>query len=66
MFAHFFRSISCKDKCKHFFRQVFCCLCCRKKKVEEDHVSRRESVMSKKKSLTPTSVPPVVGNLILS
>ncbi|KRT85395.1 hypothetical protein AMK59_143, partial [Oryctes borbonicus] len=56
------KSANCKNKCKNFLRCIFCCSCCRKKKIE-DQFSRRESTMSKKKSLTPTTVPPVVRSI---
>ncbi|KAL1517606.1 hypothetical protein ABEB36_001347 [Hypothenemus hampei] len=46
-----------KQGCKDFFRKIFCC-CCRKKEEPLPAAPRKESmVSSKKKSLTPTSVP---------
>ncbi|XP_044268962.1 protein stum-like [Tribolium madens] len=48
-----------KSRCSGFFRKMFCLDKCRKKtppKIEETQESRRASMMSKKKSLTP-SVP---------
>ncbi|XP_064211041.1 protein stum [Tribolium castaneum] len=48
-----------KSRCSGFFRRMFCLDKCRKKtppKIEETQESRRASMMSKKKSLTP-SVP---------
>nr|XP_022918325.1 protein stum [Onthophagus taurus]XP_022918326.1 protein stum [Onthophagus taurus] len=52
-------NISCKKKCKNAFKSIFCCgLCCNKKKFDDDQAFRRESMISKKKSLTPQALPP--------
>jgi hypothetical protein len=52
-----FRSRCSKMCCKGVLRRMFCLDKCRKKpKIEEIQDSRRASMMSKKKSLTP-SVP---------
>ncbi|XP_017784920.1 PREDICTED: protein stum-like isoform X2 [Nicrophorus vespilloides] len=53
--------ITRRDKCKNFFRAVFCCCgctCCKRASKVEDDASRRASMLSKKKSLTPTVLPP--------
>lgn len=50
--------------CRNFLRRAFCVNRCCKKKLEEDPVSRRESVLSKKKSLTiSTASPPEVSTI---
>ncbi|XP_065161547.1 protein stum-like isoform X2 [Atheta coriaria] len=55
------------DRCKNFFKFLFCCgcgcagcRCCRKTPAApkiDDAASRRASLLSKKKSLTPTVIP---------
>ncbi|CAG9855919.1 unnamed protein product [Phyllotreta striolata] len=52
-----------KQCCKNFLRTIFCvtlcascCKCCKKKPVEVPE--RKDSIISKKKSLTPTTAPP--------
>lgn len=54
--GHFF----CRSFCGRIFRKLFCldsCTCCNKPRIIEDPIGRRESVLSKKKSLTPTTAP---------
>ncbi|KAJ8944823.1 hypothetical protein NQ318_013160 [Aromia moschata] len=53
-----FRPKCSKDCCKGFMRKVFCMNLCCKKNVTEDPISRKASIISKKKSLTPTTAPP--------
>ncbi|XP_018567268.1 protein stum [Anoplophora glabripennis] len=52
------RSKCSKDCCKDFLKTIFCINLCCKGKASEDSISRKASINSKKKSLTPTSVPP--------
>ncbi|CAH0546679.1 unnamed protein product [Brassicogethes aeneus] len=49
-----------KSKCNEFMRKAFCLnLCCKKKISVGEEISRKASLMSsKKKSLTPTTLPP--------
>lgn len=56
-----------KKTCKDILKLIFCmkngcCSCCRKKPIHDSQLSRTTSIMSKKKSLTPTSVPQEVSN----
>ncbi|KAK9871579.1 hypothetical protein WA026_012959 [Henosepilachna vigintioctopunctata] len=49
---------TCANRCKNFMKKLLCLHLCEKKKNFEDlSVSRRASMLSKKKSLTPTTQP---------